>query len=523
MSLKYARAQDLPSFPSVGINRGMSAGAAANLAHSSPKVAAWPKPSTSADAEKAAMLAKDYKMDPPWQPEASAAGSKAAILAHKNQGRDWWQAQSSKDSNAAAGIAMRMKLSPDVNYGVTEDGHRKALMAATLSVRGRKRSGSTPDPVESYPDASKSVYNAHNAATVADANRYGSRAMEASRVTHLGEHVTPKMFTEHPPIAWEVEDKKHDDALKASAISMAKKMYAMQQVDDDGNITIRTDRSAAVTSHNRAPSGADPDIKQQAMQYLSLQDAAQRLAAERLAKIQHPDESAAFRNYYGYPSRKARSRLSVRGRNRDRASSEGAPQVESRHDGSRFDYDSDDEEQARKIRSRQSQFNGRLAAVDKKREQDRKALLSAAEKKVHAQMHKLDQKVFDDTGKMSPQMIEEWDAKARARAAANSEARMQNHGKVSIGGGKFIDQSEINAIARARIQPTLDQINDKAEKQRARDEEVRLDADEKKRLAHEQKQREAELKAEQKRARSKPQFPLLASLIVAFYCARFPP
>ena len=500
MSLKYARPQDLPSFPSVGINPSASAGAAATLAASNQRTVEWWKPGASPSAEKAALLAKDYKMNPLWHPEASTAGSKAALLASRGSGREWWHAQPTKEGHSAAEIAMRNRNLGPQPYRMSDDGKKKALLAATLSVKGRKRSGSLPHQEESYPDASRSEFNAFNAATVADANHYAA-AMEASRITHLSDHVNPKMFTEHPPIAWDVENKKHDDSLRASAIAMAKKMYSMQQVDDEGNVTLKSEHAAATTAHGRksTSSNAGADLKTQAMQYLTLQDAAQKLAAERLAKIQTPDESAAFRSYYGYPSRRARGRLSIRRSTRDRASSEGA----SRGGRSRFDYDSDDEKQARRIRTRQSRFNDQLAEVDHKRETDRKALLAAAEKKVHAQMSALDKKVFDDTGKMSPQMVEEWDAKARARAAANSEARMQHHGKVAIGGGKFLDQSEIDAIAQAKVQPTLDQINDKAEKQRARDEELRLDAEERKRQAQQEKEREAGLKAEAKRTKGK--------------------
>jgi len=127
--------------------------------------------------------------------------------------------------------------------------------------------------------------------------------------------------------------------------------------------------------------------------------------------------------------------------------------------------------------------------------------MAAAEKKVKAQMLGMDDKVFNETGKMSPAMIEDWDAKARAKAEADSEARMVNHGRVHVGGGKYLDQADIDAVAAARIQPTLDAINDKAEKQRARDEEIRLDNEEKKRQDQIEKERASELKAEQKRVK----------------------
>jgi hypothetical protein len=80
---------------------------------------------------------------------------------------------------------------------------------------------------------------------------------------------------------------------------------------------------------------------------------------------------------------------------------------------------------------------------------------------------------------------------------------MQNHGKVNIGGGKFLDQSEIDAIAMANIKPTLDEINATAEKQRARDEEIRLEKDEQRRQSQKEKDRNAENKALMKRMKSK--------------------
>lgn len=115
----------------------------------------------------------------------------------------------------------------------------------------------------------------------------------------------------------------------------------------------------------------------------------------------------------------------------------------------------------------------------------------------------IDKKVYDETGKFSPSMLEEWDAKARARAAANSEARMENHGKVHIGHGKFMDQAEIDAIAQARMQPTLDEINEKTEKRLAEEEERRLELAEEKRHQQTEKERAAEIKAEEKASKGK--------------------
>lgn len=103
----------------------------------------------------------------------------------------------------------------------------------------------------------------------------------------------------------------------------------------------------------------------------------------------------------------------------------------------------------------------------------------------------------------SPQQRELWERQARERAQRDSDARMVNVGRVHIGGGKFLDQSEIDAIAKARLQPTLDDISDKAEKQRARDEEIRLEQERIKAEQEKEKQRAAEVKQELKEQQGK--------------------
>lgn len=128
-----------------------------------------------------------------------------------------------------------------------------------------------------------------------------------------------------------------------------------------------------------------------------------------------------------------------------------------------------DEEQSRRLRSQMSMFQSELAEVDsKKRQQDRDALLAIAHRNVGAQISKLDEKVYQETGKASPAQMEKWERAARERAQRDSDERMQNTGEVHIGRGKYIDQSELDTIAKARLQPTLDDIADKAEKQQAR-------------------------------------------------------
>jgi Eisosome protein 1 len=97
--------------------------------------------------------------------------------------------------------------------------------------------------------------------------------------------------------------------------------------------------------------------------------------------------------------------------------------------------------------------------------------------------------------------MDDWDEKARQRALANSEARMENHGRVMIGNGKWMDQSEIDAIAQARLQPTLDEITEKAERRRAEDAERQFELEKKQRKEQEEKARLAEIKSEERRGK----------------------
>jgi len=482
-SLKYAKAHELPSFPSLGGTTADSAG-------------------------KAAMLAKDYKMKDLWQPELSAAGSKAALLAHgKGSKLDFWQPSASSDGHSAATLAMRNKgLSPQAYQGNSADDKSRALLAATMSVnKGRQRAESTPTAVHpAYPDSHNSAANALSAATASHRTStmklapdgWDSEANQAARVKNL--HMDPNMFTEHPPVEHLTDDASHNAALHASAVTMAKQMYEYQARNAQAQDGAGQAGAEAAAARNTASPALD--VKQEALRYISLQDAAHKLAAERLAKVDKNFENARYREYYGYPgedkSKRLSHRLSVRNAlGRARASSEG--------NGPDDLDDSDDEYQARRIRNQMSQLNSGLSQVDAKKQQDDRArLLAAAEKRVSAQLHDMDERVFLETGKIPPSMLQEWEEKARKRATEQREEQAKHPGKTHIGGGKYMDQSEIEAIALARLRPTLDEINETAEKKRARDEEIRLDKEENERIKREEKEKDKAIKEEFKRIRN---------------------
>ncbi len=503
--MKHAGPKDLPSYPVVGLaNTESASGAAASLANSNQKnIEVW-KPGEFPAANKAAKLAKDYKAEPLWQPDLSSAGSKAALLASKRGGDvEIWHPHESPDDagHSAAGQAMRNKgLSPKVFRGSTVEDEQKALSAATQSMAGgRKRAESSPiHPNPAYPDSANSAANALKAATSVSrggkpqpvASPPTGPPMDMSRIHNQSiTNMKREMFTANPPVAPEVEEKNRETTLRASAVAMAKQMYDLQQrqIAEAAELPQSDSHHAANSVHNRPQSSISSDDGRAAPQYANLQEAAQKLAAERIAKLH--DEHASYRTYYGTQQAPSK-RLSIRGRPRRRASSDGDV--------------GDDEERARQIRNQMSLFTGKLDQVDnKKRQKDRDSLMAVAQRNVRASMTGMDQKVYNETGKISPAMMEEWEAKAKAKAQAESDTRMVNHGRVNIGGGKYLDQSEIDAIAAQKVQPTLDEITAKAEKDRARDEELRQMQLERERIEHERnvddKTRATQTKEEWKR------------------------
>ncbi|KAK6585822.1 hypothetical protein PZA11_000879 [Diplocarpon coronariae] len=499
-SLKYANPQDLPSYPSSGLKKNdtSAAGAAASLGWANQKSFEHWKPDPSGPAAAAALLAHNYKMDPGWRPDASADGAKAALLAHREGGKvEVWKPDAhSVWGHSAATQAMASHrqggLSPQLDYGHTELGRRGSLLAATGAMSSsRKRADSAPRMVprpDTYPDESNAASNALMAAASA------SRASKRSGHTDTGAvpytTMARNMYTANPPVQPEIDEKNRADTMRASAVAMAQGMYAYQQhQSSQAGAHAHAQSGAAVAHGHRRTSSLDPTDEGQPMRLTSLQEAAQKLAQERLVKLH--DEHAQnreYRDYYSSTSSAAPSRLSIRGRNRNRASSL-----------STFD---DDQAQSDEIRAQMSQFSSNLTQVDaKKRQQDRDNLIAVAQRNVARSMHGMDEKVSADSGKIAPSLLSEWEVKSHAAAQANSAARMENHGKVHIGGGRFVDQSEIDLAASRNIQPVLDEMNAKAEAERERQAALKLEQEAQQRKAAATRVREKEQKEIEKKLR----------------------
>jgi len=338
-----------------------------------------------------------------------------------------------------------------------------------------------------YPDSANAAANALSAATLAhrpSTTKVGDAG--ASPVTKMDR----QMYTSNPPVKPEVDERNREAVLHASAVAMAKKMYSTQQKMFDAA------RKAEEEGGRSRPGSADSD-RGRPMQFNNLQEAAYKLAQERLAKLHDEHQRArTYQDYYGAgpyslpPGRK----FTKLGKSRRRSSSDG--------DVVRPVAEVDDRKRSRQIQKQMSLFSTRLSEVDEsQRARDREALLAAARRNVKATMEGMDEKMYRDTGRVTPAKLSEWELRAHATAQARSEERMGGHatGKVDIGGGQYMDREKVEEIAARRVQPLLDEINEKAEMERKRIVALR-EEQEKKRLEWEaEKARNAEVKEAQRK------------------------
>ncbi|KHN95393.1 uncharacterized protein MAM_06670 [Metarhizium album ARSEF 1941] len=497
--IKYADPRSLPSFPSSGLAPdGAAASAAASLGWSNQKTVHLWKPDPSCSASAAAVLAKDYKMAPQWEPAAQSDGHKAALLAVGSAGAALKKSDITKSGpsqgtwgNSAATQAFHANRtasaeplsfthgSSAATQAFNEDRSQsmrksqrphtppgdKSLVAAKGAMRRPLSSTGLADVQASEASAAASALNgatlAHRKSMTA---KPGLDEVGAVSVTTM----TRNMFTSHPPVKPEVDEHTYNEKIHQSAVEMAKKMYARQQLSGD--------QSKDALGHG---SGAP-----QPNQYMNLQEAAYKQAQARIAKL-HDEyhQSREFQEYYGNEKAtnpKHRFSMSRKWGRR----------------GSHSDDDLDDRQQSEKIREQMSMFSSKLSQVDQdKREKDREALLAAAQRNVREQLHGMDEKVYQETGRANPSLVTDWEAKAQKAAQAQYESRKDDSkGKIDIGGGIFMTQEEINAIASKKIQPVLDDINGKAEAERERQEVLRMEDQARREQAEREKVRDREAK-----------------------------
>lgn len=338
------------------------------------------------------------------------------------------------------------------------------------SKKGRAPESPASQSLENRRLEEAAASSAINGAALAHRNSLMARAPVEETGAVPVTTMTRNMFTSHPPVKPEVDEKTNNERLHQTAVEMARKMYSQQQKMMDQ------------TKENQAEDSTTP----YAGSYLNLQDAAYKQAQERLAKLHDEHQQGReFQEYYGNTTNTSpRRKFSITNKLRRRTSIDS-------------DDLEDDRERSNKIREQMSMFSSKLSQVDKeKREKDREALLAAAQRNVKARLQGMDEKASLQTGKRNSTRLTDFELKAQQAAQARHESRGETKGKINIGGGKFMDADEINAIAAKKMQPLLDNINEKAETERARLEALKQAEDARKEELERQKARERQEKDE---------------------------
>ena len=424
-------------------------------------------------------------MPPAWEPERTVAGSKAAVLAagsaQKPHHRQSEPTTMMCSSAATAAFRTNSRTSPPTPPSedlptLARIGSMSAAKGAMADAR-RQRAASSPQVAERYPDQANAAANALTAATTA--HRPSIRGSVDSGATPYT-NMDRQMYTSSPPVKPDVEEQRRAEVLHASAVAMAKRMYNQQQKIIDSTRLAHARSSSFSRYEGSDSTGASPSEEfTRPISFNNLQEAAYRLAQERLAKL-HEEHQATreMQEYYGAtPASPRRATLgTIRGKlTRRRASSDGEMQ--------------DDVARSQHIRKQMSLFSTKLTEVDEqKRSQDREALLAAAQRNVKAQLQGMDQKLLDEKGAVPPSKAEGWHSKAHKAAQMRlNTAHGTSSDQVDIGGGKFMDREEVDRIAAKKVQPLLDEINEKADAERERQAALKLEEEKKKEEAETRK------------------------------------
>jgi hypothetical protein len=449
------------------------ASAASALAHANHKpIEVW-RPGRYTEAEKAALCVKDFS--PPEVPQPStgysAEGLGAAILAVREQ--------------RSTQAAREKEIEMEQDRAQEKERQAKALKAATGAYATRKRADSVPSEpmIKSEPRYTRTAAGtSQHLATEDRPLDHLDNAMEASRITHAANQ-NAKLYTSSPPIASDVQERNRRNSLHAAALVMAKDMYDVTEskegtTADPALYAAQRGHGQAMARSRNTVSGTVGTTGRNA---LTLQEAAQKRAAEKLARLRN--EQAEMQAYYGTTPQPQRSRLTTR---RKRASSDA-------------DAIPTDAEQSKHIRHQMTSLRTKLNRVDEKRQQDRDLLMEAARRNVDKTMQNMDMKMWADSGRAPPSVQKEWDEAAKARIRRETESAEVssanvNANRVNIGGQQYMDMADVEAVARSRLQPTLDEISDQAERQRAQELEERLDAEEQERQAAIEREREADMR-----------------------------
>ncbi|KAI5779492.1 hypothetical protein EDC01DRAFT_670325 [Geopyxis carbonaria] len=392
-------------------------------------------------------------------PNADAAGAAAASLAHSSaKPVEIWRPSSTSAAGAAASIAY-VHQRPTDSIIVRKASAPTGFSAALAAVEQPNSPFQRTKQYELSEHAKQwSLTGALGAIEAQGRHRSESAPMPLENpkgvTTHLsktrtlqGNHLTMGGAVENTPHVSDIsmQEKQKSDVLKAATLSMAK-----------NNVSSRGQQSER-TVH--------PHIE----------EAARKAAEERLISA-------------GYdPNRPPRMNKAYRGRARSMTS-----------------YTSEMREE--KIDAEMQKLQDDIARADqRKKGQDALLLMTVARRNVKNSMSQQDRQIRERQGIIRR---EDWEPVANRIAQKKSDKRLENHGRISIGGGAYMSQGEIDAIAARNVRPVLDEINQKAYEHHevkldasARELEERLDRENEQRVAAFRESQERQTEAEIKRSK----------------------
>lgn len=316
-----------------------------------------------------------------------------------------------------------------------------SLLAAQEAV-GRPRSVSSPvlkQPVSAQASGDETGHRGDTSRQRWEFTPESSRvaAGGASSATTLA----ADMFTANPPVSIEVEEKRKADELRASAVAMAQNMFKQQPK-----------LTESFLHEGDSDDGSEPAVFDH---HPNLHEAAYKLAQKRLARMhdenQRNRESEAHHSQFIAPRR----RFTVADRFRRRASSDGDVQFRAVRTPNRMSL----------LAAKQSE------PQEAQREMDRANVLKAARRNVRSQLDDMDQSVADRTGMVPPSTKSAWESRARAVAQAKSTAATaedSHEGQRDVGGGLYVTEQEVEAVAKRNLEPLFQELDEQAEKERER-------------------------------------------------------
>ncbi|KAF3920637.1 hypothetical protein ABW21_db0205028 [Orbilia brochopaga] len=512
--LKRADPKHLPSYPSHGIaNLEASAGKAALLAAKTKSPEPWKPADRLPAAGAAASLANAIKSPEVWNPGPLPAATAAALLAgdaHKTP-EIWRPATPSMSATKAAGSATGKgsvdltPRSPPVSTPASN-----ALTAAGLASQASPKKASPA--VSALPPTPAYDINKVNALAAQNAQ---ARLASALQRASLSQAQTDKNAADVLRAASVSMSKKtNKPALsKASTTSMPPGSYyshiptSPPKVPAADPSTRKLNRNSSVAAASIAAShdlhttmSSEPAGGRQMKYYPHLEEAARKAAAERLSRLQA--EHDVHRKASGLPPS-----WQSAGPYTKSILSPSAPKTTPSATQSKGQTDAADYVRSMKIKSDTAKLAKQMDSVDKDRQaRDYLALMSVAEKNVRSRMEELETKVAEDQGRVPKHVQADWDAKAKIMSEEYERKRNADRetkkGKIDMGGGLWYDREDLERIARGNVQPILDEINEKAQTERAKVEQQRVEKEQADREKKTEADRLAETKAEIKKAKA---------------------